>query len=190
MNLARNLASSGATGRMADTTREITRTLATIMLRTITLRFQSVLACALAASACTAPAEGSSEPDAFSAPDVGAFYGRYETALQAHRRDTLAHFYHPEGATIVFDGERMPFTHAGLDSLYRGEWEGPVFLAFDSLHWQPISASHGIMTGGFRWLAAEAPDTVEYVYLSVVERSAAGPRILVEHETALPPRRP
>jgi hypothetical protein len=151
---------------------------------------RTVIMCALAVSACTVPVDESGEPNEFSAVDVRAFYDVYETALMAHRRDTLAHFYYPQGATIVFNGERMQFTHAGVDSLYRGEWEGPLFLAFDSLHWQPISPSHGIVTGGFRWLAPEAPDTVEYVYLSVVERTATGPRIRVEHETALPPRQP
>jgi hypothetical protein len=79
---------------------------------------------------------------------------------------------------------------AGLDSLYRGEWQGPLSLSFDSLHWQPISPSHGIVTVGFRWLAPEFPDTVQYVYLSVLERTATGLRILVEHETTLTPRQP
>jgi hypothetical protein len=156
----------------------------------LTVRFRIILTCALVLSACSAPADGSGEPNEFSAEDLRAFYEEYETALRAHRRDTLAHFYHPQGATIVFNGERMQFTHAVLDSMYRGEWQGPLFMAFDSLHWQPISTSQGIVTGRFRWLTAEAPDTVEYVYLSVVEQTAAGPRILVEHETTLSPKEP
>jgi hypothetical protein len=158
--------------------------------RRTALRFRILATCALVVTACAAPADGSDEPDGFAAADVRTFYEVYEAELRAHRRDTLAHFYHPEGATIVFDGERMQFTHAGLDSLYKGDWEGPLFLAFDSLHWQPFSSSHGIVTGGFRWLAPESPDTVQYVYLSVLERTAAGFRILVEHETTLPPRQP
>jgi hypothetical protein len=156
----------------------------------IIVRFRTIITCALVLSACSAPADGSGEPNEFSAEDLRAFYEEYEIALRAHRRDTLAHFYHPQGATIVFNGERMQFTHAVLDSMYRGEWQGPLFMAFDSLHWQPISTSHGIVTGRFRWLTAAAPDTVEYVYLSVIERTAAGPRILVEHETTLSPKEP
>jgi hypothetical protein len=154
------------------------------------VHIRTIITCALVLNACSAPDDGSGEPNGFSADDLRAFYEEYETALQAHRRDTLAHFYHPQGATIVFNGERMQFTHAALDSMYRGGWQGPLFMTFDSLHWQPISTSQGIVTGRFRWLTAEAPDTVEYVYLSVVERTAAGPRILVEHETTLSPEGP
>jgi hypothetical protein len=154
------------------------------------LRFRTLAMCALVVTACEAPADGSDEPNGFAAADVRAFYEEYEADLGAHRRDTLAHFYHPEGATIVFDGERMQFTHAGLDSLYKGDWEGPLFLAFDSLHWQPISPSHGIVTGGFRWLPPGSADTVQYIYLSVLERTAAGLRILVEHETTRTPLEP
>jgi hypothetical protein len=83
----------------------------------------------------------------------------------------------------------MPFTHAGLDSLYRGSWEGPRFFAFDSLRTQPIGTSHLLVTGGFRWLDA-APDTARVIYLSVLERTPAGLRILVEHETPRAARRP
>jgi hypothetical protein len=160
------------------------------MPRRTTLHVRTAIAWALAVSACTAPADGSGELNEFSAADVRAFYDGYETALQAHRRDTLAHFYHPEGATIVFNGERMDLTHAGVNSLYTGAWEGPLFQSFDGLHAQPISPAHLIVTGGFRWLAPESPGTVRYVYLSVLERTAAGLRILVEHETALPPPQP
>ncbi len=151
------------------------------------MRFRTVVACALIVSACSPPADGSDEPNAFSAADVRAFYDSYEAALKAQHRDKLAHYYHPQGATIVFDGERMPLTHAGLDSLYTGPWEGPLYFAFDSLHWQPIGPSHLLVTGGFRWLPPESPDTGKYIYLSVVERTATGLRILVEHETTRPP---
>jgi hypothetical protein len=81
----------------------------------------------------------------------------------------------------------MQLTHAGVDSLYKGPWEGPLFFAFDSLHWQPIEPSHVLVTGVFEWLPPESPDTGKYIYLSVLERTATGLRILVEHETIEPP---
>ena len=152
------------------------------------MRLLSVLAGALAVTACSAPEGRSGEPNSHSEADVGAFYNSYETALKAQRRDTLAHFYHPDGATIVFNGGRMQLTHAGLDSLYKGPWQGPRFFAFDSLHSQPIGPSLVLVTGGFRWLSPESPDTGKYVYLSVLEQTAAGLRILVEHETSRSPQ--
>jgi hypothetical protein len=156
----------------------------------VTVRLRCLIAAALVGSACAAPADGSGEPTAFSEAGVNAFYGSYEAALKAHRRDTLSHYYHPAGATIVFNGERMQLTHAGLDSLYKGPWQGPQFFAFDTLHSQAIRPSYVLVTGGFRWLSPESPDTGKYIYLSVLEQTAMGLRILVEHETLRPAHQP
>jgi hypothetical protein len=156
--------------------------------RGITVRLFFVFAAALTVAACARPGDSSREPAAFSEADIGAFYKSYEAALKGQRRDTLSHYYHPQGATIVFNGDRMQLTHAGLDSLYTGLWEGPQFFAFDSIHFQRVGPSHVLVTGGFRWLPPAAPDTGRYIYLSILEQTAAGLRILVEHETSRPPQ--
>ncbi len=127
----------------------------------------------------------------FSDADARAFYRQYEHALKAHRGDTLAQFYHPDGALLVLNGTRIRQTHAGIDSVYRSSWRGPVFFAFDSLHFEPLNSAQVLVTGRFRWLNAQSPDTGNYAYLSILDRTAAGLRIRVEHETQLPnARRP
>jgi hypothetical protein len=123
--------------------------------------------------------------------EARAFYQQYESALKLHRRDTLAHFYHPAGALIVFNGTRSQVTNAGLDSRYRGQWTGPVFFAFDSLQFLPLRAQQVLVTGRFRWLGQQSPDTGHFAYLSILDRTSAGLKISVEHETQLSiPRRP
>jgi ketosteroid isomerase-like protein len=114
-------------------------------------------------------------------------YASYAAALRAHRRDTLASFYHPDGATIVLNGVRRMPTNAGIDSTYRGAgWQGPAFFAFDSLRFEPIAPRSVLVTGGFRWLPAQSSDTLRYVYLAILDRTPDGLRIRVEHETERP----
>lgn len=114
------------------------------------------------------------------------FYAAYESALKAHRRDTLARFYHPSGALIVVDGSRMSPTHAGIDSIYRGSWQGPAFFAFDSLHFDAVGPAMVAVTGGFRWLPPQSADTARFIYFALLDRTAGGLRIRVEHETQRP----
>jgi hypothetical protein len=122
--------------------------------------------------------------------EARAFYQAYEGALKAHRRDTLAAFYRPEGAVIVLNGATMTLTNAGIDSIYRGGWQGPRFFAFDSLRFESINANQVLVTGGFRWLPAESADTAQFVYLSILEQTPVGPRIRLEHETQRRERKP
>jgi hypothetical protein len=151
------------------------------------MRLFSIVAAALALAACGRPGDGTPGQIPIAESDIGAFYRSYEAALNGQRRDTLPAYYHPDGATIVFNGERMELTHAGLVSLYALEWEGPQFVAFDSLHSQHVGSSHVVVTGGFRWLPPASQDTGKYLYLAILQQTAAGPRILVEHETIRPP---
>lgn len=118
--------------------------------------------------------------------DVVAFYDVYTAALRAQRRDTLARFYHPNGALVVFNGQPMQLTNASIDSFYRGPWQGPQFFSFDSLRFQPLNSSQVLVTGGFRWQWQNSADTTRYVYLSILERTRSGLRIRLEHETEWP----
>lgn len=125
----------------------------------------------------------------FSEAEAREFYLRYEAALKAHRRDTIAHFYHSDGALIILNGTRTRLTNAGIDSIYRGRWRGPVFFTFDSLRFEPLRSEQVLVTGGFRWLSAQSPDTGHFAYLSVLDRTPFGLKIRVEHETRLAPSR-
>ena len=113
------------------------------------------------------------------------FYN-YETALRAGQRDRLASFYSPSGAIIVINGRRRFQTPAQLDSTYRHGWQPPVFFAFDSLSYDALDGGDILVTGRFRWVAAQRPDTLRVVYLAVLQPTSAGPRIRVEHETVVP----
>ena len=121
-------------------------------------------------------------------PQAGAreFYAAYESALKLHRRDTLARFYHPSGALIVVNGSRMAPSNAGIDSVYRGPWEGPTFFAFDSLHFDALDSASIAVSGRFRWLPRSSVDTARYHYFALLTRTPAGWKIRVEHETELP----
>jgi hypothetical protein len=123
---------------------------------------------------------------ASSETDAQVFYREYEVALKGHRRDALADFYHPNGTLLVINGTRMRNTRAGIDSTYRGQWQGPAFFAFDSLHFEALDAERVLVTGRFRWLSTQSPDTGYYAYLSILDRTPAGLKISVEHETQLP----
>jgi hypothetical protein len=153
----------------------------------MTLRLAGVVCVVLG---CVSPASGQETRNPEALAGVREFFAAYESALKAHRRDTLAHFYHPGGALIVLNGTRMTLTLAGIDSLYRGPgWQGPVFFSFDSLRFEAIAPAQVVVTGGFRWLQAQSADTGRYVYLAIVDRTTGGLKIRVEHETDLPKRR-
>ena len=138
---------------------------------------------ALACGAASPPRPASTQfPDA----DARTFYRHYESALKGHRRDTLAHFYHPYGALFILNGERIRDTRVAIDSMYRTQWQGPVFFSFDSLQFEPLNPAQILVTGRFRWLRAQSPDTGRYVYLSILDRTPSGLKIRVEHETELP----
>ena len=151
------------------------------------MRLLLLLGVSAAAVACSPPVRVVNDPTPLSLSTARAMYESYAAALRRHRRDELASFYHPDGATIVFDGVRRVSTHAAIASRYRGDWQGPAFFAFDSLHFQPLDASHVLVTGGFRWLSAQSTDTTPYVYLAMLENTAAGQKIRIEHETRRPP---
>jgi hypothetical protein len=153
----------------------------------MTLRFAGVV-CALVLG-CVSQSSGQEARNAQATSGAPEFFAAYESALKAHRRDTLAHFYHPAGALIVINGSRMTPTHAGIDSIYRGPgWQGPAFFSFDSLRFEAITPAQVVVTGGFRWLEAQSADTGRYVYLALLQRTSAGLKIRLEHETERPKR--
>ena len=134
-------------------------------------------------------AAGPPAPPVLSAERVAearALFYNYETALRAGQRDRLASFYAPSGAVIVINGRRQFQTPAQIDSTYRGGWQPPVFFAFDSLAYDALSGGDVLVTGRFRWVRAQQPDTLRVVYLAVLQQTPSGPRIRVEHETVVP----
>ena len=85
-------------------------------------------------------------------------------------------------AVIVINGQRRLEAPAQIDSTYRHAWQPPVFFAFDSLAYDALSGGDVLVTGRFRWVTAQRPDTLRVVYLAVLQQTQAGPRIRVEHE--------
>ena len=114
------------------------------------------------------------------------FYHDYGEALRAHRRETMAQYYSPEGALIVFNGRPRRLSQAGLDSLYRGPWQGPAFFAWDSLRFDSLSPGEVLVTGHFNWQSTATSDTGRFVYAAVLQALDSGLAIRFEHETSAP----
>lgn len=152
----------------------------------MTLRLAGLVCLAFS---CVSTASGQEIRNPQALAGAREFFAAYESALKAHRRDTLANFYHPGGALLVVNGARLSLTLAAIDSLYRGPgWQGPVFFSFDSLRFEAIAPTQVVVTGGFRWLPAQSADTARYVYLAILDRTTSGLKIRVEHETNVPKR--
>jgi ketosteroid isomerase-like protein len=143
----------------------------------------AILCVVTAALACSTAADPAAEGSELSPEAARELYEAYEAALRARRADTLAAFYHPEGASIIVNGNRMDLSNAGIDSVYRGNWQGPTYFAFEDLDFDQLNRTQVLVTGHFRWLVPEAVDTGRVIYLAVVEQTDVGPRIRVEHET-------
>ena len=136
------------------------------------------------ASAC-APTQsaGTDGPPVDLRASAARFYVAYGDAVRAGRGDALAQFYAPTGALRVIDGQARHATRAGLDSVYRGGWQGPAFFAWDSLAFDSVDTEHVLVTGFFRWQTRSAPDTGRYIYAALLQAVDSGLAIRFEHET-------
>lgn len=154
------------------------------------MRFLAAVFCiATGVTACSP----STSPESELSSEAGRqFYQRYEAALQARRGDTLAAFYRQDSARIIINGMSLQLSNAGIDSIYRGDWQGPSDFAFEDLHFEPIGPGQLLVTGGFNWIVSESSDTLPFIYLAILEQTDVGPRIRLEHETQRPdaPRTP
>lgn len=149
----------------------------------------TVLCVAASAPACSEAPERPIDAQDLSPETARRMYQAYEAALRAHRSDTLAAFYRPVGARIIVNGNAMDLTGSGIDSLYRGNWQGPSYFAFEDLEFEQISSAQILVTGSFRWLSPQSSDTGRVIYLAIVEQTDVGPRIRLEHETERPDAR-
>jgi len=114
------------------------------------------------------------------------FYDNYGEALRAHRRESLAQYYSPAGALVVFNGQPRRLSKAALDSLYRGPWQGPAFFAWDSLSFDSLDPGEVLVTGHFRWQSTATSDTSRFVYAAILQAVDSGLAIRFEHETSAP----
>jgi hypothetical protein len=114
------------------------------------------------------------------------FYDAYGKDLQAHRQGKLAQYYHPNGAIVVVAGRRQHYSHATLDSIYRGSWQGPAYFSWDTLAFDSLSPGIVLVTGRFSWLASGATDTSRFIYAALLQAVDSGLAITFEHETPAP----
>jgi len=113
-------------------------------------------------------------------------YKQYEAAITAPRREALAGFYHPGGATRVINGARREMTRVELDSLYRGPWNPPEAFAWDHLDYDSIGPGLVLVLGGFRWKGRGRLDTAQFLYTAILQAVDSGMTIRFEQETARP----
>ena len=115
-------------------------------------------------------------------------YTQYEAALKAQRRESIAGFYHVDGAVRVVNGVTSRMSRSQLDSIYRTSWVPPAFFAWEPLSYDSLDAGTVLVTGGFRWTRAGAADTMRYLYAAVLQAVDSGMAIRFEHETIRPPQ--
>jgi hypothetical protein len=115
-------------------------------------------------------------------------YLLYEDALKAPRRESLAGFYHFDGAVRVINGKTSRMSRSQLDSVYRTPWVPPAFFEWEQLSYDSLDPATVLVTGGFRWSRAGAVDTMRYLYAAVLQAVDSGLAIRFEHETIRPPQ--
>lgn len=119
---------------------------------------------------------------------AASMYEGYTSAIATPRREAIAGFYHPDGATRVINGVANRRTRAALDSSYRGPWSPPAYFAWDTLAFDSIGPGQVLVTGLFRWQGAGQQDTMPWIYASLLHATDSGLAIVFEHETIRPPR--
>src|SRR6185503_17504781 len=90
----------------------------------------------LAGFACAGDSRSRVDTDGLSAHLVScpqSLYTHYERAIQTGDRNRLSSFYHSQGATVVGDGRAENLTRPGLDSIFRFDWNPPIYFKWDSL---------------------------------------------------------
>jgi len=80
----------------------------------------------------------------------------------------------------------MRLSRSSIDSIYRTSWQGPAYFEWDSLTFDSLSPSLVLVTGGFRWQAADSRDTTPFIYVSLLEAVDSGLALRFEHETPKP----
>ena len=136
----------------------------------------------------------SSKPAPPAPPDLraqaSAFFEHYAVSLRNGERQRIASYYMPSGATIILNGNRRHMTLAEIDALYRGAgWQPPAWFTWDGLEFEQINERQVAVTGHFRWLSSGQADTTRMIYFGLLENTADGLRIRIEHETQAPRRR-
>lgn len=144
----------------------------------------------LSVACAQTPSSGSEQATAPTdlAAAAASMYEGYTSAIATPRREAIAGFYHPDGATRVINGVANRRTRAALDSSYRGAWSPPTYFAWDTLAFDAIGPGQVLVTGLFRWQGAGQRDTVPWIYASLLHATDSGLAIVFEHETIRPPR--
>jgi hypothetical protein len=119
-----------------------------------------------------------------------AFFEHYAVSLRNGERQRIASYYMPTGATIILNGSRRFLTSAEIDARYRGAgWQPPAWFAWDGMEFEQLNDRQVAATGHFRWVSRGQADTTRMIYFGLLENTADGLRIRIEHETEAPRRR-
>jgi hypothetical protein len=145
----------------------------------------ALVACCLGCKAQPPPPHTDGPPQDLLA-SAARFYDAYARDLRGGHGGALAQYYAPEGAFIAVAGHRMRLSRSSIDSIYRTSWQGPAYFEWDSLTFDSLSPSLVLVTGGFRWQAADSRDTTPFIYVSLLEAVDSGLALRFEHETPKP----
>jgi len=129
-------------------------------------------------------AAGESEKLAEAEREARRFMREYREDLRNHDRAAIAARYDRDGATVVFNGERMVRNFEEIAARYRDQWVGPASFDWQNLAFEALGPDSVIVTGEFDW---GAPEGIErYSYSGVLQRQEGELRIRLEVESILP----
>jgi hypothetical protein len=139
----------------------------------------------LAALAAAAPSRAQ---EADIVAEARAFMEGYGRELLAGDRAGVAARYHPDGAVMAFNGQAERQTWAQIAARYAGDWSPPLSFSWSDLGFTSTDPHTVVVIGRFTWGAAEGRSAV-LTYHGQLVRTPEGLRLVVEHETLLPPER-
>ena len=150
------------------------------------MRYPTVLAAALLVAGCAdhAPPVSSVAAPATIEAEARAFMAAYAEDLREHDREGIAARYDPDGAWMIFDGERGFVTAPELRRSYLEKWRGPESFAWRDLAYEVVGPDSVVVVGGFDWGRGGKVNAMSYTGL--LRRRDGALRIRLENEGPVP----
>jgi len=142
------------------------------------------IAMALAGCASIPPAAPPTVPVAAVEAEARAFMAAYADDLRQHDREGIAARYDPDGAWMIFDGQREFVSAADLRRDYLEIWRGPESFAWRDLAFEVTGPDSVVVVGNFDWGGGGKVNAMSYTGL--LRRRDGAWRIRLENEGPVP----
>ncbi|HYC50902.1 MAG TPA: hypothetical protein VEB19_07340 [Gemmatimonadaceae bacterium] len=118
---------------------------------------------------------------------AAAFFEHYTVSIRNGERQRLASYYMPTGATVIVNGRGKFETPSQIAAIYQGEgWQPPASFVWEGLQFEQLNDRQVAATGHFVWVSRAGAESIRVVYFGLLENTADGLRIRIEHETVAP----